>query len=126
MTTYEYILSKRKAKKYEVVDVNLGKEKIQMEEVPLEEIFEPYIDNPEFNGTKSLHAHKDSAATVVPLNWSDLQRYASPNYQMQHISGVSENSNENVSEKDKDFKDSEKFKSNMDDTTYIDKSDIAL
>jgi hypothetical protein len=48
ITTYEYILKKRKnEEKYKVAEVQ-KKEKPGEEEVPLEEVYEPYMENPQY------------------------------------------------------------------------------
>lgn len=55
ITTYEYILSKRKrSDSYKVSAIKIVNDKEVMEEVPLEEVYEPYIDNPQFKGYQDL------------------------------------------------------------------------
>ena len=48
-TTYEFILERRKSKnKYKVSTIKVINENEAIEEVPLEEVFEPYMQNPQF------------------------------------------------------------------------------
>jgi hypothetical protein len=48
-TTYEFILERRKVKnKYRVSTIKIINENEAIEEVPLEEVFEPYMENPQY------------------------------------------------------------------------------
>lgn len=48
-TTYEFILARRKAKnKYKISTIKIINENEAIEEVPLEEVFEPYMENPQY------------------------------------------------------------------------------
>ncbi|CAG9319557.1 unnamed protein product [Blepharisma stoltei] len=50
MTTYEYILMRRRdVNKYKVSEINLSHQRNNSEEVHLEELYEPYIENPDYN-----------------------------------------------------------------------------
>lgn len=69
-TTYEYILERRKQKnKYKISTVKIINEREAIEEVPLEEIFEPYIENPQYS-------IKD-----LPENNSDRSQHSNPRVQ---------------------------------------------
>ena len=53
-TTYEFILARRKAKnKYKVSTIKIISENEAIEEVPLEEVFEPYMENPQYVKTST-------------------------------------------------------------------------
>lgn len=48
-TTYEFILARRKARnKYKISTIKIISENEAIEEVPLEEVFEPYMENPQY------------------------------------------------------------------------------
>lgn len=52
ITTYEYILSKRKkSEQYKIPSVKVINEREIVEEVPLEEVYEPYMENPQFKAS---------------------------------------------------------------------------
>jgi hypothetical protein len=66
MTTYDFILARSKRRnKYKVSQVIAINEKQAVEEVPMEEIFEPYIENPQFEGNLS-EEKKMNIARIVP------------------------------------------------------------
>jgi hypothetical protein len=49
ITTYEYILSRRKrSDQYKVSSIKVVNENEIIEEIPLEEVYEPYIENPQY------------------------------------------------------------------------------
>lgn len=49
LTTYQYIIETRKRKnKYKISSLKIINDREAVEEVPLEEVFEPYMDNPQF------------------------------------------------------------------------------
>ena len=67
ITTYEYILKKRKKDNaYKISTLKIINEKEEIEEVPLEEVFEPYINNPDYDNTGMDLLHKD--IKVLPEN----------------------------------------------------------
>ncbi|CAG9322226.1 unnamed protein product [Blepharisma stoltei] len=135
MTTYEYILSKRKAKKYEVVDISVNQSKIVMEEIPLEEIFEPYIDNPEYADTKLKRNGRN--ASIVPMNWDDLQRFTDLNFPLQNMAVIDlkkEKESEGKLQEEESSIEAEnayrlevddKSKVNINDTTALGQSDVS-
>ena len=48
-STYEFILARRKARnKYKISTIKIISENEAIEEVPLEEVFEPYMQNPQY------------------------------------------------------------------------------
>ncbi|CAG9320957.1 unnamed protein product [Blepharisma stoltei] len=140
LTTYEYILSKRKAKKYEVVEVTVNNSKVVMEEIPLEEIFEPYIDNPEYAESKPIRNIRNSSGTVVPVNWNELQKFTNSNFTLQNPAdnenevekemkvAKEENAQEDPSMENENscrLGIEEKSKENLNDTTAIENSGIS-
>ena len=69
MTTYEYILQKRKSdSKYKISPIKIINEREAIEEVPLEEVFEPYTNNPQYDNKDNDLEHKD--IKVLPQNYS--------------------------------------------------------
>lgn len=74
MTTYEYIVMRRnKPKANQVADANSLDKSSKYEEVPLEEIFEPYIDNPNYGEAEnSSDLSKETTNNRVPLTWPNL------------------------------------------------------
>ncbi|OMJ87487.1 hypothetical protein SteCoe_10822 [Stentor coeruleus] len=66
-TTYEYILEQRKKEsKYKISTVKIINEREAIEEVPLEEIFEPYIENPQYNYKNQIENNPDRSQNYNP------------------------------------------------------------
>ena len=68
LTTYQFILERRKNKnKYRVSSIKIINEGEAIEEVPLEEVFEPYQDNPQYDSKEVKVEHRD--IKVLPQNF---------------------------------------------------------
>lgn len=66
-TTYEFILERRKAKsKYKVSTIKVINENEAVEEVPLEEVFEPYMENPQFQPKEPKEHLAAGSVRIVP------------------------------------------------------------
>jgi len=64
ITTYEYILSRRKrSEQYKVSSIKVVNENEIIEEIPLEEVYEPYVENPQY---KPETHDKTKGNKVVP------------------------------------------------------------
>jgi hypothetical protein len=67
MTTYEYILLKRRNEsRYRVSTIKVVNDKEAIEEVPLEEVYEPYIENPQYKHDETLQEISTTNKKVVP------------------------------------------------------------
>ena len=68
-TTYEYIIAKRKEEnKYKVSNIIVINEREIIEEIPLEEVFEPYIENTQFQPREYPLEYENSR--IVPENFA--------------------------------------------------------
>ncbi|OMJ67196.1 hypothetical protein SteCoe_35704 [Stentor coeruleus] len=67
MTTYEYILLKRRNEsRYRVSNIKVVNEKEVIEEVPLEEVYEPYIENPQYKHDETLQEINTTNKKIAP------------------------------------------------------------
>jgi hypothetical protein len=67
-TTYEYILEKRKkSNPYRVSNIQIINSKEVIEELPLEEVYEPYTLNPQYKQDETMNEmHTTNCNKVVP------------------------------------------------------------
>lgn len=66
-TTYEFILQRRKSKnKYKVSTIKVINENEAIEEVPLEEVFEPYMQNPQFQDLEKKDLEAFGSVRIAP------------------------------------------------------------
>lgn len=67
ITTYEYILKQRgRQNQYKVNSIQMINENEGIQEVPLEEVYEPYMSNPQFKHDETQNEIPSSTAKVVP------------------------------------------------------------
>lgn len=67
ITTYEYILSKRKkSDQYKISSIKVVNENEIVEEIPLEEVYEPYVENPQYKKREPEDEGKKGGNKVRP------------------------------------------------------------
>jgi hypothetical protein len=68
LTTYQYILDMRKKKnKYRVSTIRIINDKEAIEEIPLEEMFEPYMANPQYENYEN--PDPNASLKIAPENF---------------------------------------------------------
>lgn len=67
ITTYEYILSKRKkSEQYKISSIKVVNDNEIVEEIPLEEVYEPYMENPQYKQREPEIGGKAGGNKVMP------------------------------------------------------------
>lgn len=93
ITTYEYILSKRKkSDAYKVAAIKIVDDKEVIEEVPLEEVYEPYVDNPLFKEFRNVVIHLGVANNQVAPSDSLYSRTSNKDHSsMENLNDTTKN-----------------------------------